>query len=317
MITAVCLNPCIDKTITVDGVALGEHNRIIDTQTDIAGKGVNVAVLLKRLDMPVRLIGFNFKDNAELLENLLSQEEIAGEFVTVNGELRTNIKLLDISANTVTELNETGSYVSREKIDELLKLLDEYCVDSDLLILSGSMPVGCDDTLYKEIIQRAGCRCVLDCAGESLARALEAAPFMIKPNKAELEQYVGKSLDTPEACLAEALKLVQKGIHVVCVSMGGDGAIITNGMQAYYAPPVKVRVNSTVGAGDSMVAGICKGIEEGENLRECLAMGVAAATACVLNNGTSLPDAEMYSSMLARVQIEQMTVSQQEENNEI
>ncbi len=313
LITAVCLNPCIDKTITVDGVKLGEHNRIIDTQSDVAGKGVNVAVMLKRLGASVRLVGFNFNDNAQLLEDFADKQEIPRDFVNVNGELRTNIKLLDISCNSITELNQTGSYVSREKIERLLAMLEEYCADSEFIVLSGSMPLGCDDTLYKDIISSVDCRCVLDCAGASFTHAVEAAPFLVKPNKSELEQYAGRKLETPEECLEQALVLIDKGIHVVCVSMGGQGAIITNGMQAYYAPSIKVRVNSTVGAGDSMVAGICKGLEDGQDLKQCLAMGVAAASACVMSSGTGIPDAETYASMLARVQIQPMTVKHQED----
>ena len=308
MITAVCLKPCIDKTITVDGVKLGQYNKIVDTRSDVSGKGVNVAVVLNRLGVSSRLIGFNFRENGKLLTDMLEKEQVEHSFVYSGGAIRTNIKLIDISDNTMTELNESGGLITDEKKQEFLELFRANSTGNELITLSGSLPVGCEDTFYRDLIASAPCRCVLDCSGESFARGLEAKPYMVKPNKYELELYAGRPLDTKEECLRVALDIINRGVAIVCVSLGGDGALITNGAESYYAPPVKVRVRSTVGAGDSMVAGICKGLCEGKYLSECFAFGVAAGTACVLSEGTSLLSQADYTAMLPRVEIEELRI---------
>ncbi|MBR3751146.1 MAG: 1-phosphofructokinase family hexose kinase [Clostridia bacterium] len=308
MITVICLNPCIDKTVTVDGVRIGEHNRVIDNQVNIAGKGVNVAVVLSRLNEELRLIGFNYTDNGQILDKLALDEGFKAEFVRVNGEIRTNVKLYDIANNTVTELNETGGYVSADKQEELFRLYDSCQNDTQLFIMSGSLPLGCDSDTYMRLIKRTNHRCVVDCAGDNLACAIEGAPFMIKPNRAELESYMGRRLPTKEDCLSAALEIISKGVKVVLVSMGGDGAVITDGTRAYYASPLSVRVSSTVGAGDSMVAGFCFGMQNGMEFKECFAFSVAAASACVTNTATNLPEKESIMQMLPRIQITEMEI---------
>ncbi|MDD6204707.1 MAG: 1-phosphofructokinase family hexose kinase [Firmicutes bacterium] len=308
MITAVCLKPCIDKTITVDGVKLGQYNKIVDTRSDVSGKGVNVAVVLNRLGVRSRLIGYNFRENGKLLTDMLEKEQVEHSFVYSGGAIRTNIKLIDISDNTMTELNESGGLITDEKKQEFLELFRANSTGNELITLSGSLPVGCEDTFYRDLIASAPCRCVLDCSGESFARGLEAKPYMVKPNKYELELYAGRPLETKEECLRVALDIIDRGVAIVCVSLGGEGALITNGAESYYAPPVKVRVRSTVGAGDSVVAGICKGLCEGKYLRECFAFGVAAGTACVLSEGTSLLSQADYTAMLPRVEIEELRI---------
>ena len=306
MITAICLNPCIDKTVTVDGVRLGEHNRVIDNQVHPAGKGVNVAVVLKRLREDVRLLGFNYTDNGNVLQQYLDDEQVECRFVWVNGEVRTNIKLHDISNDSITELNETGGFVNQDKLRELFDELNACAADTDMYVISGSLPLGCDEDIYKTIVKNAPHRCIVDCAGEYFAMAVEAAPFMVKPNRYELEGYIGRRLEGINDCVDAARMLIEKGIKVVCVSLGDEGAVITDGTVAYYAPAVNVRVNSSVGAGDSLVAGFCKGMLEGRDLEGCFKMGIAAATACVMSSGTGLLDEDSFNLMLARVQIKEI-----------
>lgn len=308
MITAICLNPCIDKTVTVDGLRIGEHNRVIDNQVNIAGKGVNVAVVLNRLNEDVRLIGFNYTDNGELLDKLAREEGFEAKFVRVNGEIRTNLKLHDIETDSITELNETGGYVNGDKLDEFFSLFNSCQNDTQLFIMSGSLPIGCDAELYRTLIEKTNHRCVVDCAGDNLACAIMGEPFMVKPNKSELEGYVGKKLLTKEDCLTAALDIIAKGVKVVMVSMGGEGAIVTDGIRAYYAPPLNVRVCSTVGAGDSMVAGFCFAMQNGMEFKDCFAFSVAAASACVTNSGTDLPDKESVMQLLPRIQITEMEI---------
>lgn len=308
MILAVCLNPCIDKTITVNGVRLGEYNRIEQTSSDMSGKGVNVAVVLKRLGANTELLGFNFRDNARLLEELLKRENIKNRLIMCEGAVRTNIKLIDLSNGELTELNERGSRVEDDRLSEMLACFENKSADAAFAVMSGSIPAGCRVSAYAEMIEKAKCCCVLDCAGEAFAAGVEARPYMIKPNRRELEGYLATRLDTVEQCLDGALEMIKRGVGLVCVSMGGDGALLTDGKRAYFAPPLKVKVRSSVGAGDSMTAGICMALESGLSLKEAFACGTAAATACLLSTGTGLLTCGDYNEILKKVTVKEIRI---------
>ena len=150
------------------------------------------------------------------------------------------------------------------------------------------------------------CRCVLDAEGEKLTRGMEAKPFLIKPNQYELELRTGRELKTVQDIKRAALDCVAKGVAIVAVSMGGDGAFITDGQHSYFAPVVPVKVRSTVGAGDSMVTGFLHGLALGEDLRGIFRRGVAAGTAAVTTEGTQLLTRALYEEMLERVVIEEV-----------
>ena len=147
---------------------------------------------------------------------------------------------------------------------------------------------------------------MLDAEGEKLTRGMEAKPFLIKPNQYELELRVGRKLDSVQEIKEAALECVAEGIGIVAVSMGGDGAFITDGRESLFAPVLDVDVRSTVGAGDSMVTGFLHGIALGEGLAGIFRRGVAAGTAAVTTEGTQLMTKETYESLLGRVVIERV-----------
>lgn len=309
MITAVCANPCIDETILVEELTLGIVNRVLEKRTDASGKGVNVAIVQKRLGGDAVCIGYNYTKNGALVNSRLEADGVPYDFVECEGAVRSNYKIINRLDGKMTEVNEKGGPVNEAQKEALLDKCAQYAAKSQMMVFSGSLPAGCDDTFYRELIKACGSApCVLDTEGKKFGVGLEAKPFMVKPNQYELSLYVGKELKTHGEILQAACSIIEKGIKIVTVSMGGDGALITDGKQAYFAPPVPVKVASTVGAGDSVVSAMCLGLAQNKPLREAFAMGVAAGTACVISAGTALLTKEDYDKILPRVKTEEISL---------
>lgn len=309
MITSVSLNPSIDRTLTVEKFTEGGLNRVVARSDVAAGKGINVALTVSGLGLDSECIGFMYRDSAALFEKRLMLNSTAYDFIWCEGEVRTNIKVFDRTAGVVTELNESGMNVSEEALAQMIDLVVRHAENSDYLILSGSMPPGCPQEYYRTLINAVeglGCRCVLDADGDRLKYGLEACPFMIKPNRYELEMMTGDSLRSIQDVRTAALRYIELGVSVVAVSLGVDGALITDGEHTYYAPRMNIDVKSTVGAGDAMVAGLAAGFMGENELEECFRMGVACASARCMTEGYKAIDKTVYRAFLDMVKIERV-----------
>ena len=309
MITSISLNPSIDRTLTVEGFTPGGLNRVLSSSDVAAGKGINVALTVSALGLDSKCIGFMFRDSAPLFEKRLMVNSTAYDFIWLDGTARTNIKVLDQSAGVVTELNESGREIDAESLRRMTELVCAHADNSDYLILTGSMPPGCPDDYYATLIDAVaglGCRCVLDADGERLRKGLEAEPFMIKPNRFELETMTGKRLASISEIRDAARHYIDRGVEVVAVSLGADGAIILRGDEALYAPKLNVEVKSTVGAGDSMVAGLIAGFMAENDLEETFRMGMACATARCMTEGYHIVDRTLYRAVMDMVKIERI-----------
>ncbi len=306
MITTVCLNPCIDRSVAIDGFRYGGMNRVVSVRSDAGGKGVNVAITAARLGLETECISFLGRDGGQAIEKRLISNEVGASAIWLEGRARMNIKLLDLSQNVVTEINESGVPVGEENLVQMTDLICEHAQDSDFLVLSGSLPPGCPVDYYRTIIEAVeglNCRCVLDADGARLAEGLKAHPFMIKPNRPELEAVIGRPLTSLQEIRDAAMAYIDKGVSVVAVSMGADGALMTDGSTTLYAPRMAVEVKSTVGAGDAMIAGFTAGFLAELPLEEIFRKGVACATASVMTEGTLLIDKAVYRSLLDKVEI--------------
>ena len=282
MITCVSLNPSIDRTLTVPRLVPGGLNRVASQTDAAAGKGVNVALAAAALGEDAACIGFMYREGARLFEQRLAGAGVAGDFMMCEGAVRVNVKVLDEERGEITELNSSGAPVSEAQLKAMAELALRHAGSSDFIILSGSLPPGCPVDYYRvlgEAAGEAGCRVILDADGDRLRRGLEAKPFLIKPNRSELEMLTGRKLETPDALLEAALGCVRAGVGVAAVSMGAEGALITDGTTALRTPGLKVEIRSTVAAGDSMIAGLAAGFRRGYTLEDAFRLGVAAATA--------------------------------------
>lgn len=311
MIAAMCANPCVDRTVSIEKFTYGGMNRIRSSQDDGSGKGVNIALACAQLGMDSVCLGFMPGERNSLVLGRLAQGGCNSDFVPCNGAVRVNTKVLDQSTGVITELNESGPAVTGLEIEQLIRSAVQWAGRCGFLVLTGSTPPGCPADLYKTIIevvrqQAPSCRIVLDAEGTRFAEGLKAVPYMVKPNRYELELLCGHKLETIDSIHTESQNLIAQGIGIVAVSMGGEGAYITDGKQAYWAPAMKVPVRSTVGAGDSMVAGMLLALEQGLPLGQVFRHGVAAASSSVTTVGTGLIDAPSFRQFLPLVDVRQV-----------
>lgn len=318
------LNPCIDRTVYFDSFRVGETNIVKKVLEEAAGKGINVAVGLRHLKVPVKALGFAYKEDLLKLYGKLEKEGIPYSFVEVDGRLRVNQKLFDESKSEMTECNEKGSEVSKADVDKLLELLVEELMDASILVLSGSVPPGVDTDIYARMISmanEAGVKVILDASGELLRKGVKAKPYLIKPNKDEFvktfliggeEKRLDKSDETKtnldvcrnmesesdqKAEFENELQhiagiLLKEGVSYICLSMGADGARLMSltedeTVTSNNCPAIPVQVRSLQGAGDAMVAGLCKAIYEGQE-EKMLDYALAMAASTISLEGTQM-----------------------------
>lgn len=309
MVITVTLNPCIDRTVRVDGFAPGKTNRVADSRCDAGGKGVNVAVALRNLGENVCCLGFNFTEDGGLLAETLERLQIKSDFVPVEGRLRTNIKIFDLKTREMTELNEAGSEVGPRQLERLEETAERHLPKAELLVLSGSAPPGVPDGFYRRLAERAarhGVRTVVDARGPLLRESLAARPCLIKPNRDELEETFGEKTVSRADAVRVARRAIALGAGMVCVSLGKEGALLVTADAAYFSPGADIEVRGVQGAGDSLVAGMSYAAVRGMPLPEVLRCGVAAAHASLLLDGTQMCTRAGFLEMLPRIDAEKL-----------
>lgn len=307
MITTVCMNPSFDKTASVKALKPGELNRLCDVRVDVGGKGVNVAVVLKRLGVPVGCVGCLGERGRESFLKMIRQEDVPFDYLPMPGEVRTNLKLVDESTRTVTEFNEPGISMNQSQLEDFLTLLKEKSEKSDYVVLSGRLPEGCEESAYQRCLKvLEGKRCVLDCAGETLLHGIKEKPFLIKPNLPEIEAIMKKELRTLRGLRDAALFLIEYGAQNVIISMGKYGAMLVSRKDTFFTPALMVEARSTVGAGDAMIGGVLAGLSRGESLEESFRCGVAAGAASVMTDGTQLLRRPDFEALLPKVTVQEV-----------
>lgn len=306
MITTICLNPALDRTVTVDSLVPGQVNRIRTSRTDVGGKGVNVAVVCRRLGLEARVIGCAGVDGYAKLRAKAQAEEIGCDFHTVEGAIRVNTKVVSLDGSGVTELNEPGPTLTAEDLDVFFDMALNAAADSEYVVLTGSLPPGCPAHTYRELLRMMPVPCILDAGGEALRLGVEAQPFLIKPNHHELAAAVGRELHTIDDIWTAARSFVAQGVRHVVVSLGKDGVLYVGEDGAFHAPEIPVEVHSTVGAGDALVGGLLYGLAKHGNMREALRAGAAAGTASVMTEGTQLINHDDFMRLLPQVRLQDL-----------
>ena len=281
MITTITLNPAVDKTCTLKELIPGAVNRMEDVKNIAGGKGINVTKILRQYDYPVRALGFLGGYNGRFIEDYLKSIGAEFCFTYVNGETRCNTNVLS-GDGSVTELLEPGPIVSKEELNDFLGKYEEALTDSEVIVISGSIPEGVPVTIYADLIRLAkekGVKVCLDTSGEPLKEGIAASPFMIKPNKRELEALLNEKIETLAMLKDKASKLVRAEIDHVLVSMGNDGLLYANKKQVLFAKAPKVQAVNTVACGDSVVSSFVMSLIRGDDGEECLKKAVAISAA--------------------------------------
>lgn len=280
MIYTVTLNPALDYIMDASDISFGATNRSSGESFTFGGKGINVSVVLSRLGIGSTALGFIGGFTGEKLVSELNEQGIATDFVTLEGRnTRVNVKLR--SDGEITEINASGPEITQSDLQKLLEKLDAL-QEGDYLLLAGNVPKGIGN-VYADIMRRLegrGINFVLDTAGEQLLTALPYKPFLIKPNRAELEEIMANELPSEELIVSAARILQRKGAKNVLVSLGKDGAILLDESgRVHRMDARKITPVNTVGAGDSMVAGFIAGYGKGYEFALELGIAAGAATA--------------------------------------
>ena len=309
MIYTVTLNPALDKTVEIPGMALDTVNRITEMRTDPGGKGINVSKVIAKLGGESCAAGILGGGSGKMLEKLLEGEPFATRFRFVEGQTRTNLKIIDREGHTNTDINEPGLTVTDADLDALLHELLAELRPGDIVVLAGSLPKGAPQDTYRTwtaACKKAGARVFLDADGALLAEGLKAAPYLIKPNDDELSRLAGKKLETLEELTAEGRRLLERGIERVVISLGGRGALYLRKGSTIYAEGLKVPVGSTVGAGDSVVAALAYAEAQGLSEEEAVRLSTAAGAANVMCSGTQAAEREAVEALLPKVRFSRL-----------
>ncbi|MBI4496590.1 MAG: 1-phosphofructokinase [Chloroflexi bacterium] len=310
MIVTLTLNPAIDHTVVVDDLVPGDTNRAPSCRTDIGGKGINVSRVLRELGCPSTAMGFVSGTTGRFIEHTLADRNIPRDFVHVRGgQTRTNITIVERRRELTTTINEPGPYTDPHFFNLLLTRLKRRLQPGDWLVIGGSVPPPLPTTVYAEVItlaKKLGVVTVLDADGPALAAGIEAGPFMVKPNRRELQRLLGRGPRKVETMLEAAERIYACGVSVVVVSQGVEGAVAVSDEGEWQVVPPVVQAESAVGSGDAMVAGMVLVLSGGGTMEEALRLGTAAGSATALTPGTEPCHQEDVARLLPLVAVRQV-----------
>lgn len=299
MILTVTLNPAVDHTLRVDD--LPEPDRITRAnaaRVDPGGKGINVSKYLAELETETVATGVVGDLFGQFVRDSLTGDTIESDFVEIEGQTRLNTTILTDDAEY--KINHDGPTVSERSIDDLLGTVERN--DPDTVVVGGSLPPGLDSTTIDQIARAGEWQTVVDVGGDLLTE-LDAFYSLCKPNREELAAATGHPVDTLEGCYEAADQLLQTGYERVIVSLGADGAIMSTPADRFHATALETEVVDTVGAGDSLLAGVLSALDRGATDREALQSGVAVASHVVSVPGTDIPSLDNIESKLEGVAI--------------
>ncbi len=312
MIATVTFNPCLDKHITVSGFKLNETNRWTSLRQDAGGKGIDVSRAIHIMGGKTMAYGFIGGHEGRTLEIMLAENGVPFSLTPIRDETRTCFIIADTRTHQQTRINAPGPRITKKELDIFFRHLWQTS-KPQLLVAAGSIPPGCPDDIYYRLTLEAkgyGVRTVLDSASRWMKKGIKAKPYLIKPNVQEAEELLNTRLTDEEAIIEAALSLVEMGIDIVAISRGKDGIIAANSETIVKAVPPPVKVKSTVGAGDSAVAGLSLKLAAGEPLSRACQLAVAMGTAAALTPGTELCRLVDVERLLPLIRIEELPVGQ-------
>ena len=290
MIATITLNPCIDKSTAADVFQPEAKLRCEAVTIEPGGGGINVSKALHELQAQSKCIVPTGGHNGDILKALLKKEFIDFVTIPVATETRENWIVVEKKTNNQYRFTFPGAAASPTLVEQVIQ--QALALGAKWVVASGSLPPGLDKTAYAQIakaVSAAGAKCIVDTSGEALAALKNSGAYLVKPNVGELSKLLGVEKLELEEVDDAAQQLIADGYaELVAVSMGANGAWLVSKTEKHYvsAPPVKKL--STVGAGDSMVAGMTYQLAQNKPLKEVIRLGVACGSAATMNAGTQL-----------------------------
>lgn len=293
-IITLTLNPAFDVHCTAEIFAAGHENIAKIISRDAGGKGINISRALINNGVESTAFAVLGDENGREFCDMLTADGLSVNFVTLPGRIRENITVHTKNA-AETRLSFTGFSADDSVITKIEEKLESCLVCGDILTVTGRITDGVSVESVKKMIlalKEKGVKIVIDSRSFSLDDIIECAPFLIKPNEEEISEYLKRDVTEFADIVSQAEKLNKAGIENVMVSLGKKGALLVCRDGVFTALPPEIRAVSTVGAGDSSIAGFIAAFSNGNDFCECLATAVSFGTAACLENGTRPPTAE-------------------------
>jgi len=284
MVYTVTLNPILERTLEVEEVIYDDVNRVVEERKNTGGKGIDVSRVIKELGGQSIAMGFAGGYNGLELVGRLVNEGVVCDFTKIHGESGAYITIYQRKKKLQTLLNTPCPAISQIESDEFFRKIQEVPVNS-YVVISGNPLQNMNDNFYAQLVttlKEKGVKVILDADGEAMKRGAGAGPYLIKPNIHEFGRLVEKNVSEVDE-IVEYAKPLEEKIECIVVSMGARGVVgIARGVHCHVTPP-KVNVRSSIGAGDSLVAGIVFALSQGSTFEDSLVLGVACGTASTLN----------------------------------
>jgi 1-phosphofructokinase family hexose kinase len=306
VITVGGFNTSVDKTLEIDDLRPGGVHRVRRMHSWPGGKGLHVALTVAALGEPVRLVGLIDAAHRPQFEDVLAARGVQFDGVETAGSVRTCLAVRDQGGARITEILEPGPALDAGAREELCARFLALARASSLAVLSGSAPPGFGDGGYRELVTALrgfGIRSLVDASGPLLRGAVDARPFLVKPNREEAEALTGQRIDGPPAAARVARGLVAGGVERVILSLGAEGAIAAGEGRAVHAAVSVPEAAHPVGSGDCLLGGVAVALARGAALEDALRLGVACGAANTLTAETGSVRREDVDALLPRVTV--------------
>jgi 1-phosphofructokinase len=316
-VVTITLNPALDLTGSLASLNIGAVNLVNKSNFHAAGKGVNVAKVLSDLGAEVTVTGFLGKNNPELFHQLFEQIGVSNRFIEVEGSTRINVKLVEANGE-VSDINFPGVEVSPADLKQFEQTLFELAETHDYFVIAGSLPGGVTPekcASWIKHLRKLGKKVLFDSSKAALSAGIDASPWLIKPNDEELSDFVGRKLTSRSDCQQAAQTLAESGVENVVVSMGAEGVMWLNNNQWLTAQPPRMSVVSTVGAGDTLVAGLCWGHMQSMESSQLLRFATALSALAVSQVGVGLTSQVELENIMLKTEVNEICPSKNVEAN--
>ena len=313
-VITVTLNPAFDRAVKLDGFEQERVNRILSERLDPGGKGVNVSRVLTAFSIPNTAIVLAGQDNVAVFRRMLQQEKVRTLFLPIDGCIREN-NTFTLPDGRVYKLDKAGTKVGSQVLMQVEHAISEQLTDaaSTVVVFAGSLPPGLEPSVFADFLRtlrtNLNVRLALDTQSLNAEQILRAKPWVIKPNIHELRQMTGRELNERRDIVSAACSLIRQGIENVIVSMGGDGLLLVDRSQAVQVTPPKVDALSTVGAGDSTLAGFLFAKYRGMSNENAAPVAATFGTASVLVEGTNPPRKDAVTQLLKQMSVSRLRLA--------
>ncbi len=277
MILTAGLTPALQQILLFDALTLGEVNRARQVHWGASGKVLNAVRALHHLGAECKTLTLVGGRTGEAIRRDIAQLGIAARWIEGSTPTRICTTLLDRSQRQATELVPNAAQASMEELDRFQAAYAEEAMAATAVVLIGSLPIGTPSSYYRDLLTRTPGKVILDARGTELLEALAAKPFLVKPNRSELRQTLGREL-RDDAELFDALgEINERGAEWVVVTDGGNPVYARSRQHLYRLQPPPVEVVNPIGCGDCMAAGIAQGLQMGHEPLDAIRRGLAVA----------------------------------------